>query len=312
MGAYTYRSSGAVVTHGTGGNLDLSSAAPAGRQAGDLLLLYSGQRGSPTSVSVSAEWTELILSFASGGTGVWGRIADGTSADLPTTLDWNAANPCFAWIEAWSGDVYTDLSTIVAHSAIMTGTATSLQLPGLTGATVNDCLVIGFGLKNNTATDATTISHSVLTKRTQYVSSVASRMHAASGSLQQTTAADYGGTDFTIDGTSESLASRGVVLYLRSLVSTQKYVKLLAEAAAASVTGIEGVVLNAARDTVIGEFTGQAFEAALEGGEAVLLIPVSEITPDGSTLTTSDAPLVAAYNSTHGTVGLGSATVIEE
>lgn len=311
MGAYTYRSSGSVVTHGTGGNLDLSSAAPAGRQTGDLLLLYSGQRGSPTGVSVAAGWTELILSFASGGTGVWGRIADGTLADLPTTLDWNAANPCFAWLEAWSGDVHTELSTIVAHSAILTGTAASLQLPALTGATVNDCLVIGFGLKNNTATDATTINHSVLTKRTQYVSSVASRMHAASGSLQQTTAADYEGTDFTIDGTSESLASRGVVLYLRSLVSAQKYVKLLAEADAASATGIEGVVLNAARDTVIGEFSAQAFEASLESGEAVLLIPTADITPDGDTLTTSDTPIVFAYNATDSIIGPGSATVIE-
>jgi hypothetical protein len=88
-------------------------------------------------------------------------------------------------------------------------------------------------------------------------------------------------------------------------------VKLLAHASAASATGVEGVVLNAARDTVIGEFTGQAFEASLESGEAVLLIPAEDITPDGSTLTTTDTPLVAAYNSTDGTVGLGSATVIE-
>lgn len=91
----------------------------------------------------------------------------------------------------------------------------------------------------------------------------------------------------------------------------QKYVKLLAHSSAASATGVEGVVLSAARDTVIGEFTGQAFEASLESGEAVLLIPVDDITPDGSALTTTDTPLVSAYNSTYGTVGLGSATVIE-
>jgi hypothetical protein len=64
---------------------------------------------------------------------------------------------------------------------------------------------------------------------------------------------------------------------------------------------------------VIGEFTGQAFEATLEGspGEAVLLIDVADITPDGDTLTTSDTPIVFAYNTTDGTVGEGSATVIE-
>lgn len=87
--------------------------------------------------------------------------------------------------------------------------------------------------------------------------------------------------------------------------------KLLAHATAASAASIEGVVLNSTRDTVIGEFSGQAFEAALEGGEAVLLIPTSEITPDGSTLTTSDTPIVFAYNATDSIIGPGSATVVE-
>ena len=87
----------------------------------------------------------------------------------------------------------------------------------------------------------------------------------------------------------------------------------MAHSSAASATGVEGVVLNSTRDTVIGEFTGQAFEAALEGspGEAVLLISTADITPDGETLTTSDTPIVFAYNTTDGTVGEGSATVIE-
>jgi hypothetical protein len=103
------------------------------------------------------------------------------------------------------------------------------------------------------------------------------------------------------------------ILALKQPVDTTKYLKLLAHSSAASATGVEGVVLNAARDTVIGEFTGQAFEATLEGspGEAVLLIDVADITPDGDTLTTSDTPIVFAYNTTDGTVGEGSATVIE-
>lgn len=88
-------------------------------------------------------------------------------------------------------------------------------------------------------------------------------------------------------------------------------VKIFAPAAAASAASIQGVVLNATRDTVIGEFTGQTFEAALEAGEAVLKINVADITPDGSTLTTSDAPLVVAYNTSYST-DLAAATVIEE
>jgi hypothetical protein len=108
-----------------------------------------------------------------------------------------------------------------------------------------------------------------------------------------------------------SAAGRAISLSLTPSVVADKYLKLLAHSSAASATGVDGVVLNAARDAVIGEFSGQAFEASLESGEAVLLIPVEDIIPDGSTLTTTDTPLVAAYNSTDGTVGLGSATVIE-
>jgi hypothetical protein len=95
------------------------------------------------------------------------------------------------------------------------------------------------------------------------------------------------------------------------LTTSVKKVKVLAPAAAASASSIEGVVLNAGRDTVIGEFTGQAFEADLESGEAVLKIAVADITPDGSTLTTSDTPLVIAYNTNYST-DLAAATVIEE
>ena len=93
---------------------------------------------------------------------------------------------------------------------------------------------------------------------------------------------------------------------------TSKYLKLLAHSSAASATGVEGVVLNSTRDTVIGEFTGQAFEAALESGEAVLKIPVADITPDGGTLGLLDTPIIFAYNATLATIGPGSATVIEE
>lgn len=88
-----------------------------------------------------------------------------------------------------------------------------------------------------------------------------------------------------------------------------KKLKMLAHASAASATGIEGVVLNSTRDTVIGEFSGKSFEASLESGKAVLKIPVADF--GGTSLTTSDTPLAQAKNTTK-TTGLVSCTVIEE
>lgn len=119
-------------------------------------------------------------------------------------------------------------------------------------------------------------------------------------------------TGATIDyGADDTASVRHCIAMASFLPASAKVVKLLAHSGAASATGIEGVVLNAARDTVIGEFSGQAFEASLESGEAVLLIPVEAITPDGNTLTTSDTPIVFAYNATDSIIGPGSATVIE-
>jgi hypothetical protein len=133
------------------------------------------------------------------------------------------------------------------------------------------------------------------------------------GNLSTQTNVVYIDNVFVSDAYAEPLQNNLTITAYSSYDSgaTTRYVKLLALADAASATGVEGVVLNAARDTVIGEFTGQAFEASLESGEAVLLIDVADIIPDGSTLTTLDTPIVFAYNSTDGTVGEGSATVIE-
>ncbi len=114
---------------------------------------------------------------------------------------------------------------------------------------------------------------------------------------------DVGGYDLTLIGDAAYSADNPTLAAL--------FLKLLTDASAASASSIEGVVLNATRDTVIGEFSGQAFEASLEAGEAVLLIDVADITPDGSTLTTSDTPIVFAYNATDSIIGPGSATVIE-
>ena len=96
-----------------------------------------------------------------------------------------------------------------------------------------------------------------------------------------------------------------------------KKLKLLAHPSAVGASSIEGVVLDAARDTVIGEFSGQAFidgdgeSPQVNPGYAVLKVAATDISPDGSTLTTSDTPLAIAYNATYSTP-LVACTVIEE
>lgn len=215
MAAWTYQSAGSIASSSSGAAL--SPGAPSGLSSGELELLFTGQRTSGASgPGIITGWTLLYsLGYGAAALDLWARFSTGGADDTPT-VDWDGTNFCFAWIERRTGGGYTDLATIVAHAANTSANTAAIPLPAYSPATVADCHVIGFASKNNTATDATTISHAVLTKRTQIVSTVASRMHAASGDLQQTTAADYAGADFTIDGTSETLNGRGMIVYLRT------------------------------------------------------------------------------------------------
>ncbi len=94
-----------------------------------------------------------------------------------------------------------------------------------------------------------------------------------------------------------------------------KKLKLLAHADAQGDSGVAGAVWSAPAGSNItgptkyGEFTGATFEAALEGGKAVLKVPVADF--GGSALTTSDTPVALVRNATN-TTGIISCTVIEE
>ena len=145
MAAWTYQSSGTVAQNGNGAAL--VPGAPASVATGDLLLLCTGQLTSGAAGPGSITGWTLLKSFGYSGPAVdlWGRIADGGANDTPSP-DWDGTNGSFAWIERWTGGGYTDLATIVAHSATESGTSTSLMVPAFTPATVANCLVYGLSL----------------------------------------------------------------------------------------------------------------------------------------------------------------------
>ena len=97
-------------------------------------------------------------------------------------------------------------------------------------------------------------------------------------------------------------------------IATTKYLKFLAAAGAASAADVAGVVCAAPTGAnitgaKIGEFSGAAFEASLEGSAAVLKVAVTEF--GGTSLTTADTPVVALVTATKVT-SFEPATVIEE
>lgn len=221
MSGYAFRAAGTVSA--TTGTTDLTPGAPAGKQVGDLLIFSTAHRVTALSItSLSPGWTQLFAGNSGApSVEVWARIADGSATDTPT-VTWSASGFKLGWIEAYSGDVYTDLATIVAHTNnVQGGSLSSIVVPTLT-VTTDNTLLYCFGAKVKTATsnDATTLttnagSPSLVQRQQSFTSGNA--LMAASGSAIETTATSYDGADFTRDGTDESANYRSIIMALQSL-----------------------------------------------------------------------------------------------
>jgi hypothetical protein len=309
--AYQFQSVGTVaIKNCTTGGDTISPGAPSGLTTGNLILLLVYTR--QTNTGVTAAGFQQLVSVSTR-LRVFARIATGTEDTPVVTVTQSNSGYVHAQYARFSGS-YPSVGVSgadILQQAAATATASANDIiTAALGSTpgTNGCLIIYAGSKLNdmTATASSRPNSSTLIAENR---DVTSSLTSVWSYTIQTTAAAVGASLFDYSDADTNTYYSAVLALLPA--AENKYVKLLAHPSAASATGVEGVVLNSTRDTVIGEFSGQAFEASLEGGESVLLIDVTDITPDGSTLTTTDTPLVSAYNSTDGTVGLGSATVIE-
>lgn len=212
MPAYTFVSAGTVVTSSSGAVLSPVGSAVSG---GNLLILMTGQRGNGGSIiDLAPDWTQLGAYTTGGSLNIWGRIASGTSADEPA-VDWSATNNSFAWIEQYSGDVYTDLASIVAHIGTASGSQAALRAAGAS-ITTDNCLLLLLSRKNCAAANATTFTApGSFTKRQ---SLIANTNHwAASGSWQQTAATDFAAQNWTDDDTADEVTTtNSLILALKT------------------------------------------------------------------------------------------------
>lgn len=215
MPAYAAPSVGSWVSSSVGG--PLSVVAPASATGKLLLLVTAFRAGTASITSLEPHYQQLAAYTTNGSIEVWGRIGDDTAND-DQTVQWGGSNWAHAVILAYGGDVHTELSTLVAHSATEGSSgSSSLNLPTVSGVTTDDCLVFAVGRKSKTtvSNDATDVSHASLTMRAEIVQAGVSQAIGIAD-LQQTTAANFDGTNMTINGTAESLAANGLVLYLRT------------------------------------------------------------------------------------------------
>lgn len=152
MPAYTFVATG-VVAVGTGA---LAPGQPAGKAAGHLLLLATCARAATETLNAAPSgWTLLLetSSTTNDSLALYGRIATNDANDNVSHDFWSGSSSADAQIAAFSGDVYTDLATIVAHSAVVgsSGNVADIPNPALT-VTTADTLIVGVGKKSKTTT----------------------------------------------------------------------------------------------------------------------------------------------------------------
>lgn len=229
-------------------------------------------------------------------------LENATSGNHTITYTTNGSGITVRWGIAEYGD--TPSSTVVDVSA--DGSFTTTTTPATSNVTttgVNRTLVSVVA----TNSSATSVAPSGGETERQEVD--------ARFQFQDELAATAGshGASWTLGATQPGVYA---ILALKPATTTTKYVKLLTDSSAASATGVDVAVYNAPSGsnyvtgtTRYGSATGQAFEASLESGEAVLKVLASDVGCDGLAAATSVRAL--AQNTTY-TTGMVTATIIEE
>ena len=145
--SYTAVGANAYVVN-TGGTA-LSPTIHASCAAGNLMLLNTGARGGAETLTVTG-WDEIASITTNGSLKLLGRIMQG--GDGAPSVDWSGTTAAFAQIMCFSGDVYSPITTINAHTPTTnTGSSAGLSYPALT-ITTADTLVLIIGRKHKTAT----------------------------------------------------------------------------------------------------------------------------------------------------------------
>lgn len=197
--------------------------------AGDQIYAFTWARLS--SETLTQTWGTVLCSF-SGGNGH--LIARNATADANDNIsfDWSGTSESYVEAIEVSGDVHTDIASIVAVCAPRTS-ANSAGFP-YEGATISidDTFVIIAGQKNKTATSngATVDAEAGFTEIGEYVGSGTSSA-AVWNYVQQTTAANITAGDWDFTGSTETLTARGFTVALKTATAVADGVELTSVAA---------------------------------------------------------------------------------
>jgi hypothetical protein len=206
-----------VGTLATGTTSPLAPGQPAtGWTTGNLALLIASTRAGAVTVDSIAGWQELV---ADGGRiKVFGRILQpGDTA--PSVTYTGAGSQRRAQLCVFSGDVYSDITTIVHAATATTTIPATFPYEALT-ITDPNCLVLIVGFKYKTATsDGATVNNEAGFTRIDSAGAAGGQMHHVWDYVQQTSAVNVTAGEWDFTGTTETLETRRATLALKSLAA---------------------------------------------------------------------------------------------
>jgi len=221
MSGYLFNDVGVYTSALAGGNM--TPAMPS-FSAGNLLLLETGVNSTSLGSPAVTGYTKLSPNTNAPGSSLYGRIAQ--VGDTSPSVQWDASHQAYARISSFSGNVYTDLTSIVALSSDRGSNANgALAVNPTSVPSLGNCLVIrgGHCIKTSTNNGSSfndwTNDSGIYTKigGTQLVQS-GTAVAAALWYWQQTTATATSSDIATLTNVDSSGNTQGFTVVLKSAV----------------------------------------------------------------------------------------------
>jgi len=149
MAGYTFVADGGYKSNLAGGSMTPTMPT---FSAGNLLLLQTGVNSTSLGAPTISGWTKLTTNTTVAGDALYALVAAG--GETSPSFSWDGSHQAYSRIVSFSGDVYTDLSTIVVQASERATNATGRIAVNSTSApSMANCLAIRGGHCVKTATN---------------------------------------------------------------------------------------------------------------------------------------------------------------